>query len=46
MVSGDVVPSREKEVPGGFRAWFLSHPVHQALSACMKLRPPVNISVQ
>lgn len=46
MVSGDVVPRREKELPGDFRAWFLSHPVHQALSECMKLRPPVNISVQ
>jgi ketol-acid reductoisomerase len=46
MVSGDVVPNVAKEVPADFRRWYLEHPVHQALAECMKLRPPVNISVQ
>jgi ketol-acid reductoisomerase len=47
MVSGDVVPhTTGTEPPGDFRQWFLDHPVHRALGECMKLRPPVNISVQ
>jgi hypothetical protein len=47
MVSGDVVPhTNGTEPPGDFRQWFLDHPVHRALGECMKLRPPVNISVQ
>ena len=47
MVSGDVVPhTTDTEPPGDFRQWFLDHPVHRALGECMKLRPPVNISVQ
>jgi ketol-acid reductoisomerase len=46
MVSGDVLPNTGKEAPDDFRQWFLDHPVHRALSECMKLRPPVNISVQ
>ncbi len=46
MVSGDVVPRTGAEVPEDFRRWYREHPVHGALAECMKLRPPVNISVQ
>jgi ketol-acid reductoisomerase len=46
MVSGDVVPNAAREVTADFRRWYLEHPVHQALAECMKLRPPVSISVQ
>jgi ketol-acid reductoisomerase len=46
MVSGDVLPKASEPIPGNFRQWYLNHPIHQALKACMALRPPINISVQ
>lgn len=43
MVSGDVLPAASHFSSDG--TWFWDHPVHQTLAECMKMRPPVNISV-
>lgn len=45
MVSGDVLPVLSQGLFREDRSWFLDHPVHGALAECMKMRPPVNISV-
>jgi len=45
MVSGDVLEKVGEEATAPDKDWFWRHPVHEALAACMKMRPPVNISV-
>lgn len=45
MVSGDVLQKVDEEATAPDQEWFWSHPVHIALAECMKMCPPVNISV-
>ena len=43
MVTSNVLPELNGDAP---LDWFDNHPVHEALSACMKLRPLVSIAVE
>jgi ketol-acid reductoisomerase len=47
LVQQEVFPTfdRDQEVDEARLQTFVQHPVHQALSECAKLRPPVDISV-
>lgn len=45
MVTSQVLPNIDQKEPEDFQKWFLEHPVHGALAECMKLRPPVSISL-